>query len=94
MMIQENLQHNIGRGGDGLDRFVFAFLDWQNEASGVWRRRFIGGGGVIGFNERLTLNNWVNLFGFHWDEDYNEEQTDGIQAQREDMTLQPRSPDY
>ena len=62
---------SIGRGGDGPGRFVFALLDWQNKVSGTRRRKFIAAGGLIGHNEWLTLDHWVNLFGFHWDNDYN-----------------------
>ena len=85
---------NIGRGGDGPGQFVFAFLDWQNEASGQRRRRFIGGGGDIGCNERLTLDQWVALFGFHWNDDYTPEELNDVAAQREADAFQPRSPEY
>ena len=85
---------NLGRGGDGPGRFVFALLDWQNESSGRRRRRFIGAGGLIGHNERLTLDRWVNLFGFHWNDDYNPQDLPAIAAQREAAGLRPGSPEY
>ena len=45
---------NIGRGGDGINRWVFALLDWTNTNSGRRRSTYRANGGVLGLRQPLT----------------------------------------
>ena len=66
---------NIGRGGDGTGRFVFAILDWTNELTGRRRRNYqraVERHQAAGENiqptqhltqqryEQLVIDDWIN----------------------------------
>ena len=46
--------YDIGRGGCGSDRFVFAILDWTNSRAGKRRCEYINNGGVLRPGQSLT----------------------------------------
>ena len=55
---------NVGRGGSGHTKFVFALLDWTNSKSGAARRlQYQITGGELKVNERLTDQKWKSHFG-------------------------------
>ena len=58
--------HDIGRGGDGEGRFVFALLDWANNSTRQKTRQFVGSGGVLKKGERLTKAMWMQRFDCVW----------------------------
>ena len=57
---------DIGRGGDGEGKFVFALLDWANTNSRQKTRQFIGSGGVLRRGERLNQALWTQRFNDFW----------------------------
>ena len=64
-------EYDCGRHGDGKGRFVFAFLDWQNNSSGTRRRRFIAANGELRNGQRVSSERLVQRFGPHWNHELN-----------------------
>ena len=55
---------DIGRGGSGPTKFVFALLDWTNSKSKASRRlQYQITGGELQAKERLTNQKWESHFG-------------------------------
>ena len=55
--------NDIGRGGNGPCRYVFALLDWTNSGSGRRRRQYIASGAELSDNQVVTRARWERQFG-------------------------------
>jgi len=55
---------NIGRGGCGETKFVFALLDWTNSGANSTRQnQYIAPGGNLPKGAKLTQSMWIEQFG-------------------------------
>ena len=55
--------NNIGRGGGGKSKFVFALLDHSDSRYRRRRQQYVAAGGDLEHGQRLTQEMWVNRFG-------------------------------
>ena len=62
------ISQDVGRGGCGSNKFVFALLDWTSNASSARRVQYQLNGDQLKENDKLTKRKWRDEFGSEWTE--------------------------